>query len=118
MCRNNMQCLEAVLRGPISAYTAIEAKSIAGKSRNSRKSRKLRKSAHSYTLITLNKECRCSSITRFVANVFDFLGDCTNWLWHCRLCQFFVRLLSGFYSAIGYFGRGFEELGQKMRCIL
>lgn len=107
-CRNNIECLQAVLKGPI---TSIDVKQVTGKSK---KSSKNKNSPHSLTIILLEKECRCAKIARFIARVFDFLLDLTNMLTNFVLYQYFLNVLYSFRDLVGSMAPSLQNVLMKI----
>uniref|UniRef100_A0A1I8M352 Uncharacterized protein n=1 Tax=Musca domestica TaxID=7370 RepID=A0A1I8M352_MUSDO len=81
-CRDNIRCLESVLKGPSSSVLSSQCVT------------------HSKGELTvyIHLNCQCAPITRFIARVIDFILDISNFLEHFTLYKFFLNTLRQLYE--------------------
>ncbi|EDW76733.2 uncharacterized protein Dwil_GK20119 [Drosophila willistoni] len=108
-CRDNIRCLEAVLRGPpgtvLSTHCAGQTKGESQPRSSSASARtKTSKNSvcndHQQLIVQLAPECKCAPITRFVARIIDFVTDVSNLLEHFTLYRFLMGTLRSFYALV------------------
>uniref|UniRef100_A0A0K8WJL6 Uncharacterized protein n=2 Tax=Bactrocera latifrons TaxID=174628 RepID=A0A0K8WJL6_BACLA len=83
-CRDNIRCLEAVLRGPPGTVLSAQC---AGQTKGE-------------LALCIHLDCKCAPITRFVARTIDFLLDVSNMLMYFTLYRFLVNTLKSLYSMV------------------
>ncbi|XP_026833313.1 uncharacterized protein LOC6545162 isoform X6 [Drosophila erecta] len=123
-CRDNIRCLEAVLRGPpgtvLSNHCAGQTKVSAAVRRRRRRRPgtelpgPAEPSGDSRQMAQV-VECQCAPITRFVARVIEFVLDVGNMLEHFALYRFLAGTLRSLYELVdrpvgGRLGRFFVGL--------
>lgn len=117
-CQENIQCLETVLRGPVSGghlLSTVRTQQARGKlSQLSLIPTTARRTNNddddTRTIIIIHRQCRCSQITTFIARMLDFVLDYTNIFRNFRLYRYFVSVLRRFYNMVGYVGKGLLSL--------
>lgn len=110
-CRDNIRCLEAVLRGPpgtvLSTHCAGQTK---GESlpagchliptATGNLTADADPSAAAAVIATPIAECKCAPITRFVARLIEFVMDLSNMLEHFTLYRFLAGTLRSLYALV------------------
>ncbi|KAL7732733.1 hypothetical protein ACLKA6_005879 [Drosophila palustris] len=122
-CRDNIRCLEAVLRGPpgtvLSTHCAGQTKGeslptscrrlivrLAGGGTSSASATTRAITSDTTTTTTRAElqpmivECKCAPITRFVARVIEFVLDVGNLLEHFTLYRFLAGTLRSLYALV------------------
>lgn len=117
-CQENIQCLETVLRGPVTGghlLSTVRTQQARGKLSNQLALNPLQQrhvnddandTRNHRTIIIIHRQCRCSQITMFIARVLDFVLDYTNIFRNFRLYRYFVSVLRRFYNMVGYVSKG------------
>lgn len=123
-CRDNIRCLEAVLKGPpgtvLSTHCSGQTKgesttrcrllvrlaaanAAAACSSNSSYSAAAMSPVHPVVppcSVLVQQECKCAAITRFVARCIDFMLDVSNLLEHFSLYRFLAGTLRSLYALV------------------
>lgn len=112
-CRDNIRCLEAVLRGPpgtvLSTQCAGQTKGeslppgcrlIATATATATGQLNAVTAAAAAAAATPIVECKCAPITRFVARLIDFVLDVGNLLEHFTLYRFLAGTLRTLYALV------------------
>lgn len=117
-CRDNIRCLEAVLKGPpgtvLSTHCSGQTKGesttrcrlivrlAAAAQANACSSYSSTSATSSVPVLAMQpvQECKCAAITRFVARVIDFMLDVSNLLEHFSLYRFLAGTLRSLYALV------------------
>ncbi|KAI8039281.1 hypothetical protein M5D96_008004, partial [Drosophila gunungcola] len=113
-CRDNIRCLEAVLRGPpgtvLSNHCAGQTKETTEPPMAIRPAESGPGSGDSRRQLMQVAECQCAPITRFVARVIEFVLDVGNMLEHFALYRFLAGTLRSLYELCKNLLAAWEDL--------
>lgn len=119
-CRDNIRCLEAVLKGPpgtvLSTHCSGQTKGestersvrlivrrlAANASASAAAAAAASSSSTAACVVALQpvQECKCAAITRFVARIIEFVMDASNLLEHFSLYRFLAGTLRSLYALV------------------
>lgn len=101
-CRDNIRCLESVLKGPTSSVLSSQCVT---QSKGELK-------------VYIHIDCQCAPITRFIARIIEFILDISNFLEHFTLYKFFIKTLKNLYALVNCHLTNIERALEYFRNIL